>query len=129
MHRRATPHSTHSCPSPFGTGTHTNTGTTKPPTLVELVWFRGQNRRINIAQEISVNYRLFGILLLEDDNGTKTQAITERCRGNLENITMDILQEWVRGKGKQPVIWDTLVDVLRDINLATLAHEIATVKC
>ena len=108
---------------------YTNTGTTNPPTLLELVRFRGQKRRINIPQEISVDYKLLGILLLEDDNGTKTQAITEHRRGNPENINMDILQEWVQGKGKQPVTWDTLVDVLKDIHLVTLADEIAAVKC
>ena len=31
--------------------------------------------------------------------------------------------------GKQPVIWKTLVEVLRDIELSALADELEAVKC
>ena len=47
---------------------------------------------------------------------------------NSEEINVEILQEWVEGRGKQPVTWDTLVDVLCDTQLTELATEIASVK-
>ena len=45
-----------------------------------------------------------------------------------ERINVEILQEWLTGRGKQPVTWATLVDVLHDIGLHTLADEIDAVK-
>ena len=39
-----------------------------------------------------------------------------------------ILQEWLTKKGKQPVTWATLVEVLHDIELSALADEIEAVK-
>ena len=46
-----------------------------------------------------------------------------------EQINMEILQEWLAGRGKQPVTWATLVEILRDIELTALASEIEAVKC
>ena len=48
---------------------------------------------------------------------------------NAEQINTEILQEWLTGRGKQPVTWTTLVEVLRDIELSALASDIETVKC
>ena len=45
-----------------------------------------------------------------------------------ERINTEILQEWLAGKGKQPVSWTTLIEVLHDIELTTLAREIEAVK-
>ena len=46
-----------------------------------------------------------------------------------EQINMEIIQEWLAGRGKQSVTWATLVEILRDIELTTLASEIEAVKC
>ena len=46
-----------------------------------------------------------------------------------EQINIEILQEWLTGRGKQPVTWATLVEVLRDIELFALACEIEAVRC
>ena len=46
-----------------------------------------------------------------------------------ERINTEILKEWLTGRGKQPVTWATLVEVLHDIELSTLAGEIEAVKC
>ena len=48
---------------------------------------------------------------------------------NPEQINIAILREWVIGRGKKPVTWTTIVEVLRDIRLSTLAGDIETVKC
>ena len=48
---------------------------------------------------------------------------------NAEQINIAILQEWLTGRGKQPVTWATLVEVLRDIGLSTLALVIEAAKC
>ena len=41
---------------------------------------------------------------------------------------MKVLQEWIAGQGKQPVSWDTLIEVLEDVGLGVLAGDIAAVK-
>ena len=43
-------------------------------------------------------------------------------------IIIEVIEEWVAGKGKQPVTWKTLTEVLRDIELSKLAEEIETIK-
>ena len=45
-----------------------------------------------------------------------------------EQTCLEILREWLAGRGKQPITWKTLIEVLDDIELCTLAREIATVK-
>ena len=98
------------------------------PNMMELVRFRGKEKRINIPQDISTNYYQFGILLLEDDTGTRVRSIEHRCREDSEQINMDILQQWVNGEGKLPVTWGTLVEVLHDVELTSLARDITAVK-
>ena len=46
-----------------------------------------------------------------------------------EEINKEILEQWITGRGKHPVTWKTLTDVLHDIELNTLAEEIEAVKC
>jgi len=48
-------------------------------------------------------------------------------RGDVEQINMEILWEWVSGRGKQPVTWATLTEVLRDVELSVLARDIEEV--
>ena len=95
---------------------------------MELVRFRGRERRINIPQEIGTKCNEFGIFLLEDETGARIQNIASKHMKDPEAINMDVLQQWIEGRGKQPVTWETLVEVLRDIELNTLAGDIADIK-
>ena len=99
-----------------------------PPTMMELIRFQGRERRINIPQEISTQCRQFGYLLLEDSTGAQVQNIAETCRGNPEEMNLEILRLWINGEGKDPVTWTTLVEILRDSELTTLAKDIQAVK-
>ena len=95
------------------------------PTLIECIRFRGRKRRINIPQEIGVKYYQFGLLLLENDT---IRSIAHKHREDAERINIEVLEEWVAGRGKHPVTWQTLTQVLQDIELSTLAAEIEEVK-
>ena len=95
---------------------------------MEIIRFRERERRINIPQQIGTNFRNFGILLLEEENGSRIQSIIHECRDNAEQVNMKVLQEWIAGRGKLPDSWDTLIKVLQDIDLGTLADDIAAVK-
>ena len=98
------------------------------PSLIELVRFQGRKRRINIPQEISTKYRQFGILLLEDTNGARVRNMEHKHQRDAEQINTEILEEWVNGRGRQPVSWEILTEVLRDVKLGQLASDIEAVK-
>ena len=83
---------------------------------------------INIAEKISTKYHDFGLLLLDDPNGTRVRNMELKYNQDSERINKEILQEWATGRGKEPLRWETLTEVLRDIELGTLASEIEAVK-
>ena len=99
------------------------------PTLIKCVKFRGREKIINIPREIGVKYKKFGLFLLEDDTGANIDSIAHKHINDAEKINMEVLQQWINGKGKHPVTWTTLIQVLRDIELSVLAGEIEAVKC
>ena len=77
---------------------------------------------INIPASISQKYWQFGILLLIDDTGKIVESIVHEHQRDAELINLKILQKWINGVG-QPVSWDTLVRVLKDIQLHELARK------
>ena len=98
------------------------------PTLREFISFPMSSGRVNLAQRIC-RFHDFGIFLLEDDNGDRTEAIVREHRDSAEDINRNIFRLWVKGKGLKPVSWATLVDVLQDMGLYILARDIKQVKC
>ena len=100
--------------------------TADTPTMIECIRFPGRKGEINIPQAIGSKYYEFGILLLDDPNGTRIHSIIHKHMGDAEQINTEILSEWINGKGKKPVTWKTLVQVLHDIELCSLACRIET---
>ena len=90
--------------------------------------FPGRDRRINIPLEIGLYYVTFGVLLLDDHSGTKIQIFAHKHDSDAQLINMDILQEWIDGRGRRPVTWATLTEVLRECDLTVLASEIEASK-
>ena len=58
------------------------------------------------------------------DRGSRPSPTNDADKTNTE-----ILQAWLTGRGRQPVTWATLVEVLRDIELSSLAGDIVAIKC
>ena len=83
---------------------------------------------MNLAEKIGVSYYEFGVQLLDDDDGDKIAAIEKELRGDASCINRQVFRLWLKGKGRQPVTWATLVSVLQDIGLARLAQDIADAK-
>ena len=100
------------------------------PTLPELLRFTSTDGRvINIPVEIGIEYVQFGIFLLDDLNGSRVESMAHHHLKKAKQINTEILQEWLTGRGKKPVTWTTLVEILHDIELTALAGEIEAVKC
>ena len=72
-------------------------------------------------EHIGAHYNTLGPLLLEDMDGTITEAIEKQCHHVVYDINQNILQRWIQGKGMQPVQWSTLINVLKKIQLSELA--------
>ena len=49
-------------------------------------------RRINIPEKIGTKYTKFGILLLEDKTGMRTETIAHKHMKNAEKINIELLQ-------------------------------------
>ena len=94
------------------------------PTLKDLICFPMGGSKVNLADRIGVKYYEFGVLLLEDDGGDQVAAIEKELGRNASDIVRRVFRLWLQGKGKQPVSWDTLIAVLQDIELNTLAKDI-----
>lgn len=69
---------------------------------------------------------MLGTLLLKDDNYAITSSIVEQFQSNAFKINFEVLTRWIQGKGKDPVTWETLVEVLKCIELSQLAKEISS---
>ena len=84
---------------------------------------------VSIPVEIATKYVRFSTFLLDDSTGSRAKVMACKHSNDAEQINIEILLEWLTGRGKQPVTWATLVEVLRDIELSTLAGDISTSKC
>ena len=72
---------------------------------------------------MGVSYKTFGIFLLDDKAGKRVDVIKEDCRGNPDKITMEVLKEWLNGKGTE-VSWKSLIKTLRKCKINSLADQI-----
>ena len=79
----------------------------------------------DIVLEIQNDYEKLGIQLLHDDNGTIVAGIQSKKRDDPYDIMVEILRQWLQGKGRKPVTWRTLVECLEDTNLHVAADYIA----
>ena len=89
----------------------------KPPNMLVL-----QSLRIfeEIARDDAVK---LGTFLLDDETGNRVTGIADMAR-SVEDLNRQIFQRWLKGDGKQPTNWDTLIGVLRKIKLHELADQI-----
>ena len=96
------------------------------PTLRLLTCFQilidCRKKNLNIIQRTSANYAKLAMFLLNDDNCD----IVDSLKGNPEEIVITVYKKWISGSGRRPVTWQTLVEVLREIELNCLADEIET---
>ena len=79
---------------------------------------------LKIPQKVGAEFMQFGVLLLDDEDGTQVDALEDECNGKQERIVRKILAEWVRGRGRT-LSWKTLSDTLRECSLFSLADNIS----
>ena len=84
---------------------------------------------INILVKIGADYHQFGLKLLEDNEGDIMAVIISNCREDSGKIKRQIAIDWVNGKGKQPITWETLAEVVSKMGLKVLAKDIREATC
>ena len=97
--------------------------TKSKPTLPKLISFKTNTSSINIVRRIGTHFLELGPMLLPNDDGMMTQAITDECHHNAAKINYEILKRWIQGEGKKPLQWSTLIDVLELSELALTIEE------
>ena len=105
---------------------HRGVSPTERPTLVKLLKFpiKDGGSHIDIIEKVGTKYNKFGVLLLEDETGSKVDTIESHYREDPERINQEIFGRWLKEQGKQPVTWKTLIEVLHDSRLSYIAEEI-----
>ena len=87
--------------------------------------FPGTRKTFSIIQRIGTSSESFGIQLLNDEEGETVSAIQQEHRGVAADINRAIIGKWLRGEGREPVTWQTLVDVLGIVKLRVLGRDIS----
>ena len=92
------------------------------PTLFELLCFDTKTQEcVNIIDEVGAKYQSFGILLLEDKTGAHVRSLVTKHSKDCESINLEIVQEWLQGRGAKPVSWKTLTRILKAVKLTVIA--------
>ena len=93
--------------------------------LRSILQLKKRGEAINVIDRIGHRFRDFGLLLLDDDDDGSILYLIELQNNWISyDIILAIIMRWIRGKGKQPVSWETLASVLEKIELRALAHDI-----
>ena len=83
-------------------------------------------KNLKIIKKTSTRYNELAMYLLNDDNCDIVSSLEEKCLHDSDKITRAVFKKWIDGTGRKPVTWQTLVGVLKDIELNSLADEIET---
>ena len=86
------------------------------PTLPELL-------KIKLPSRVGPKLQTFSTLLLQDKFGDIVSNIIEDCRGKTESVIIEVLREWLAGKGVE-VSWESLIATLRECELPLMAKQI-----
>ena len=79
----------------------------------------------DVTEMIGLSCKKVGGELLEDSSGTEVENIYANNLHKVIETNADVLMIWLRGSGKQPVNWRTLIQVLERSGEVELARDIA----
>ena len=79
--------------------------------------------KMDFPSRVGPKINLFGSFLLKDTLGSKMANITENCQGRPADMAMEVLREWLAGKGVE-VSWYNLIATLKKSKLPLTAKQI-----
>lgn len=102
----------------------------KRPSMMELRQLKlpkvshDNEKSFDIAERVGLSYKKVGGELLEDSSGNKVEIIWTDNYQKVVDTNVAILKEWLKGSGKRPVNWRTLIQVLENHGQVELAQDI-----
>ena len=106
---------------------HTTTSAEYRPSIKNLMCFKGKNNTepIDIIEKIGSKYFVFGVQLLNDEDGSYVRSVENELQRDSTAIICKILTEWSNGRrNAKSFEWCSLIETLKDIGLKSLASEI-----
>ena len=81
--------------------------------------------RVEIIKTVALKWREFGSLLDFDPDGLTLDLIEadKKLWGSVA-CCEEMFQQWLRGEGKQPATWETLIGLLEDAKKYYLAKKV-----
>ena len=92
------------------------------PTLAKLSSLKAS--KIQVIKRVAPRWYDLGSLLDFDDSGTELDIIKEKHRSDPVNCSRAMFQHWVKGNGRGPHTWRTLIELLEESDHKVLAGEI-----
>ena len=80
--------------------------------------------RVNIIQQVAPQWQDFATSLDFDPNGNTMQLISQKHRGDPEACCREMMQTWLKGKGRQPATFELLMEILKECDLIVLAEQV-----
>ena len=96
------------------------------PTIKQLLILKTMSgKRIDLQTALASRWKHFVYFLEFDNDGRALDCIEKKCgRDDPEACYRQMMRKWIRGSGKQPASWRTLVRLLREFGDNVLAKDI-----
>ena len=98
----------------------------QPPRLAQLNLMKTKTgEKVKIIKALAPMWYEFGVCLDFDHIGEKLDQI--KAEGLHEGPTVccrNMFQHWLKGNGRQPASWETLIELLEDFEQPMLVHQI-----
>ena len=102
---------------------HTRTPTAYKPKLHELQTLTGRGEKtVQIITTVAGDWKTLALALHFE--GTDIQRIQTNTHHQADSAATEVLQEWLKGRGRKPVNWSTLIAALVESKLSELANEV-----
>lgn len=80
--------------------------------------------KINVIKLMASHWKEFGTLLDFDDSGATLANIEWKRHFDPEACCQEMMERWLKGKGRQPASRELLVELLQDCELTVLAEQV-----
>ena len=80
--------------------------------------------KINVIKLMASHWKEFGTLLDFDNFGATLANIERKRHFDPEACCEEMMERWLKGKGRQPASRELLVELLQDCELTVLAEQV-----
>ena len=93
------------------------------PKMQELLIFIGKSgKRYRILEELAPQWEVFAFALGFEAH--ITEAVKRSSMFQVEDCCHSIVRQWIEGKTRQPVTWDTFLQAMDDAGLTVLVTDL-----